>query len=131
MRSVDVNAINFETAAWTLTPDQARPLAGIAQAVKRALQRNQNEVFLIEGHTDAVGTDVDNLSLSDRRAQSVAAVLTREFQVPPENLATQGYGAQYLKVQTTEASRENRRVTMRRITPLMAGAAEVVPSNPR
>jgi hypothetical protein len=41
---------------------------------------------------DAVGSDIDNLSLSDRRAQSVASVLTQNFQVPPENLTTQGYG---------------------------------------
>jgi outer membrane protein OmpA-like peptidoglycan-associated protein len=123
MRSVDISDINFETGVWTLTPDQMRPLTGIAAAIKRALQRNQNEVFLIEGHTDAVGSDVDNLSLSDRRAQSVAAVLTRDFQIPPENLTTQGYGSQYPKVQTAGAARENRRVTLRRITPLLANAA--------
>ena len=55
---------------------------------------------MIEGHTDAVGTDVDNLSLSDRRAESVAVALTEQFQVPAENLVTQGYGEQYLKVPT-------------------------------
>ena len=42
------------------------------------MERNPREVFLVEGHTDAVGSDVDNLSLSDRRAQSGAAVLTRD-----------------------------------------------------
>ena len=76
-------------------------------------------MFLIEGYTDAVGADIDNLSLSDRRAQSVATVLTQNFQVPPENLTTQGYGEQNLKVNTQNASRENRRVTVRRITPLI------------
>ncbi len=55
---------------------------------------------MIEGHTDAVGNDVDNLSLSDRRAESVAVALTEQFQVPAENLVTQGYGEQYLKVPT-------------------------------
>jgi outer membrane protein OmpA-like peptidoglycan-associated protein len=49
--------------------------------------------------------------------------LTRDYQIPPENLTTQGYGSQYLKVQTPEAARENRRVTLRRITPLLASAA--------
>jgi outer membrane protein OmpA-like peptidoglycan-associated protein len=66
-----------------------------------------------------VGSPVDNLSLSDRRAQSVATLLTQSYNVPPENLATQGFGAQYLKVQTQGPSRENRRVTVRRITPLL------------
>ena len=120
MRSVDVNTINFDSASWTVTPDQAGHLAGIARAIARAVRRNPQEIFLIEGYTDAVGSDVDNLSLSDRRAQSVAAILTQNFQVPPENLTTQGYGEQFLKVQTQEASAENRRVTVRRITPLLA-----------
>ena len=69
-------------------------------AIKRAIQANPQEVFLIEGHTDAVGADVDNLSLSDRRAESVALVLSEQFDVPPENLTTQGYGEQNLKVPT-------------------------------
>ena len=93
-----------------------------------AIARNPAEVFLIEGHTDAVGSDIDNLSLSDRRAQSLAAILTRDFQVPPENLTTQGYGEQYLKVNTQGPSRENRRVTVRRITPLLQqGQAQAAP----
>nr|WP_043702016.1 OmpA family protein [Methylobacterium sp. 4-46] len=119
MRSVDIDTITFETGSWQVAPDQARRLAAIAEAIRRAVEHNPQEVFLIEGHTDAVGSEVDNLSLSDRRAQEVAAVLTRDFRVPPENLTTQGYGEQYLKVNTQEANRENRRVTARRITPLI------------
>lgn len=121
MRSVDIDTVTFETGSWEVAPNQAQRLSVIAGSIRQALQRAPNEVFLVEGHTDAVGSDVDNLSLSDRRAQSVAEILTRDFQVPPENLTTQGYGEQYLKVQTQEAARENRRVTLRRITPLLAG----------
>jgi outer membrane protein OmpA-like peptidoglycan-associated protein len=124
MRSVDIDTITFETGSWEVTADQENRLGSIAEAINRAVKQNPEEVFLIEGHTDAVGSDIDNLSLSDRRAQSVAALLTREFQVPPENLTTQGYGEQYLKVDTQEASRENRRVTARRITPLLQGQAQ-------
>ncbi len=121
MRSVDVDSINFDTGSWQVTQDQAQRLAVIAASIKQVLRNSPNEVFLIEGYTDAVGSDVDNLSLSDRRAQSVAEILTRDFQIPPENLTTQGYGEQYLKVNTQAASRENRRVTLRRITPLLNG----------
>jgi len=95
----------------------------IADAIGRVIAANPQEVFLIEGHTDAVGSDVDNLSLSDRRAESVAVALTERFQIPAENLTTQGYGKQYLKVPTDQAERRNRRVTLRRITPLLSGAA--------
>ncbi|WP_244612929.1 OmpA family protein, partial [Methylobacterium symbioticum] len=128
MRSVDIDTINFDTGSFTVTPDQAARLSTIASAINQAIRNNPQEVFLIEGYTDAVGSDVDNLSLSDRRAQSVATVLTQRFQVPPENLTTQGYGEQYLKVNTQSASRENRRVTVRRITPLIQqGQAEGAP----
>ena len=73
-------------------------MTGIAEAIRRALAGNPNEIFLVEGHTDAVGSDEDNLSLSDRRAETVATVLTQRFGIPAENLTTQGYGEQYLKV---------------------------------
>lgn len=121
MRSVDVNTINFDSGSFAVNADQARRLSVIAAPLLQAIKAAPNEVFLIEGHTDAVGSDVDNLSLSDRRAQAVAAILTKDYGVPPENLTTQGYGKQYPKEKTQEASRINRRVTVRRITPLITG----------
>jgi outer membrane protein OmpA-like peptidoglycan-associated protein len=121
MPSVDVDTINFEFGSWTVTPDQAARLAIVADAINRAVSANPSTVFLIEGHTDAVGSDVDNLSLSDRRAEAVAMVLSEQFQVPPENLTTQGYGKQYLKIPTDAPERRNRRVTVRNITPLLVG----------
>ena len=121
MPSIDLDTINFETGSWEIPPDQAAKLQVIAEGINRAVSRNPREVFLIEGHTDAVGNDIDNLSLSDRRAQAAAELLTQQFQVPAENLVTQGYGEQNLKVQTDGPARENRRVTVRRITPLLDG----------
>ncbi len=123
MRSIDIDTITFESGSWIVPSNQANQLDTIAQALKRLIQATPNEVFLVEGHTDAVGSDVDNLSLSDRRAQAVATVLSRDFGVPPENLTTQGYGEQYLKVQAPGPVRENRRATVRRITPLLADGA--------
>ncbi|WP_245435371.1 OmpA family protein [Microvirga calopogonii] len=121
MRRVDVDTINFEFGSWELPPDQIDSLRVIADGLRQAISRNPNEIFLVEGHTDAVGADEDNLTLSDRRAESVATILTQRFQIPAENLTTQGYGEQYLKVNTQGPERENRRVTMRRITPLLQG----------
>jgi outer membrane protein OmpA-like peptidoglycan-associated protein len=57
--------------------------------------------------------------------------LTQQFQVPAENLVTQGYGEQNLKVQTDGPSRENRRVTARRITPLLNGGQASASPPPR
>lgn len=123
MPRIDLNTVTFDTGSWEITPDQIQRLAGIAEGLKRAIDRNPREVFMIEGHTDAVGADVDNLSLSDRRAESVALALSQAFGVPPENLVTQGYGEQQLKVPTEGPERANRRVTVRRITPLLVGQA--------
>ncbi len=121
MRRVDLDTVNFEFGSWILPEEQIGAMTGIAQAIQRALQNNPNEVFLIEGHTDAVGSDEDNLTLSDRRAETVATILSERFRIPAENLTTQGYGEQYLKVDTQGPERENRRVTIRRITPLLQG----------
>jgi len=127
MPSIDLNTINFETGSWDIPPDQAARLQVIADGLNRAIARNPREVFLIEGHTDAVGNPVDNLSLSDRRAEAAAELLTQQFGVPAENLTSQGYGAQYLKEQTDGPSRINRRVTVRRITPLLDGGVASLP----
>jgi OmpA-OmpF porin, OOP family len=121
MPRIDLDTITFATGSWDVTPDQARLLEPIADAMLRAIRRNPNEVYMVEGYTDKVGNDVDNLSLSDRRAEEVASILTQEFGIPPENLTTQGYGEQYPKVPTAGPERLNRRVTVRRITPLLMG----------
>ncbi|QFI73775.1 OmpA family protein [Bradyrhizobium betae] len=130
MPSIDLNTINFETGSWSIPPDQAAKLQSIADGLNRAIQANPRVVFLIEGHTDAVGNDVDNLSLSDRRAQSAAELLTQQFGVPSENLTSQGYGEQYLKEQTQGPSLINRRVTIRNITPLLNGGQASLPPPP-
>lgn len=120
MRRVDLSDINFDTGSWEVDESQYRKLERVARALLRVIDRNPNEVFMIEGYTDAVGSEEDNLSLSDRRAESVAVILSEQFNVPAENLTTQGYGEQYLKVPTDGPERANRRVAIRRITPLIS-----------
>ncbi len=121
VRSVDINTINFSSGSWEVSPDQIPQLQALAEAMLKVISENPATVFMLEGHTDAVGAAEDNMSLSDRRAESVAEILTTNFNVPPENLVTQGYGEQHLRVPTDGPSRENRRVQVRNITGLMAG----------
>ena len=120
MRRIDLDNITFEFGAYQVSPDQYPKLERVARAMLRVLSRRPDEVFLVEGYTDAVGNDVDNLSLSDRRAEAVAEILSETFGVPPENLVTQGYGEQYPKVETLGPERLNRRVAVRPISRLMA-----------
>ena len=120
VRSVDIDTIEFESGAWEMSPDQYEKLERIARAILRVLERNPDAVFMIAGYTDAVGSEEDNASLSDRRAAAVADVLTEQFDVPAENLVTQGYGEQYLKIDTPGPEPRNRRVSFLNLTGLMA-----------
>lgn len=120
MRRLEIGDLTFDTNSAALSAEQFGSLSTVAEAMKQLLADNPGELFLIEGHTDAVGSDISNLGLSDRRAETVAIVLTQTFGIPPENLATQGYGERYLAVRTQGAERLNRRVTVKRITPLVS-----------
>ncbi len=121
---IDLDTINFATGSAAISAGQVEGLQGVGTAMEELLNANPREVFLIEGHTDAVGDAASNLALSDRRAESVALALTESFEIPPENLVVQGYGAQYLKVETDAAEPANRRATVRRITPLLTASAD-------
>src|SRR4029079_2470986 len=90
MPRVDLDTVTFDSGSWEIAPDQMNRLGLIARAILQVGQQNPAEVFLVEGHTDAVGSDIDNLSLSDRRAESVAVALTQQFKVPPENTTPHG-----------------------------------------
>jgi len=120
---IDLDTVTFATGSAEIPMNQASSLRQVADAINKVLQKDPSETFLIEGHTDAVGSDESNLVLSDERAESVARVLTDAFNIPPENLSTQGYGERYLKVRTDGPSQENRRVTIRRITSLVKPVA--------
>ena len=120
--AISLDNVTFETGSAVITPDQAEELADLGNLISDVIAESPNEVFLIEGHTDAVGNAAYNLALSDRRAESVALALTEYFDVPPENMVVQGYGESDLKIRTLDAERENRRAAVRRITSLLQTA---------
>jgi outer membrane protein OmpA-like peptidoglycan-associated protein len=122
VRRIDVDTITFDTGQATVPDDQIPAMQSIGTAIRDLVRRDPTQVILIEGHTDAVGSDLANLALSDRRAETVAEILSYYFGVPPENLVTQGYGEQYLKIPTVGAERQNRRVAFRNITDLLRGS---------
>jgi outer membrane protein OmpA-like peptidoglycan-associated protein len=119
MRRIDLDTITFETGSSEIAQSQVQSLKKVGAAISAIIDKDPGETFLIEGHTDAVGSDESNLVLSDSRAESIASVLSDAFGIPAENLVTKGYGEQYLKVDTDGPERANRRVTIRRITPLV------------
>ena len=114
--SVDINTINFAFDSAAVPASQRWKLRNLAAAMRRFLRRRPFEVFLLEGHTDAVGSRTYNQALSRRRAASVRSTLIDYFRVPPHALETVGYGEDYLLIPTNRAEWRNRRVTVRRIT---------------
>ena len=117
--ALNLEAVTFASGSAAVTPDQAGRLLALGRYMSDAVARNPREVFLIEGHTDAVGSASFNLALSDRRAESVALALTEYFGVPPQNMIIQGYGEDFLLRATLQDERLNRRVAVRRITDLL------------
>ena len=124
VRRVDLDTITFDTGSATVRQGQVPLLEDIARASLALIDKDPSTVLLVEGHTDAVGSDISNLALSDRRAETVARILAEAYDVPPENMVVQGYGEDFLKVDTQGPSEENRRVTIRNITPLLSARSQ-------
>ncbi|MGC4407497.1 hypothetical protein D4A92_18685 [Rhizobium rosettiformans] len=122
VRRIDLDTITFPSGSAEVPLEQARTLRRVAQAMEKLLENDPGEVFLIEGHTDAVGSDRSNLILSDKRAETVANLLTEVYGIPPENMSVQGYGERFLKIRTEAAEQQNRRVAIRRVTTLVRPA---------
>ncbi|MAS05251.1 MAG: flagellar motor protein MotB [Ahrensia sp.] len=114
--SIDIQSINFAFGSAAIPAGQRWKVEQIAIAINNILQGNHHERFLIEGHTDAVGSRYANQALSEARAASLAQVLVQYFGVPYRALDTIGYGEDYLLVPTPAAEWRNRRVTLRRVT---------------
>jgi outer membrane protein OmpA-like peptidoglycan-associated protein len=124
VRRIDLDTVTFDSGSAAISRSQIRTLTRIGEALEDVIYEDPDEIYLVEGHTDAVGSSLYNLALSDRRAESVAIILSESFDIPPENLITQGYGEDYLKIPTLGDERRNRRVTIRRITPLIRADAQ-------
>lgn len=120
VRSVNIDIITFYSGSARIAYNQLDQLEDLADAIHATLRRRPDEVFLIAGHTDAVGPFDENLDLSERRAVAVQELLIREFGVPAQNLEAVGYGEQYLRVNTYGPDRRNRRVVVRAIGSLLA-----------
>ena len=114
--SIEIQAINFAFASAEIPLSERHKVEQIAIAMRQLLRRSPREVFLIEGHTDAVGSHENNYRLSVRRAASLKRALVRYFGIPSDALETAGYGEDFLLVQTPYEEWRNRRVTLRRIT---------------
>lgn len=77
----------FDTAQATIRPDAGAALQAIADQV-----RPGTAPLLVEGHTDDVGADGDNLVLSEQRARAVADWLVGTGGVESSRVTVAGLG---------------------------------------
>ncbi|MEJ2090020.1 MAG: OmpA family protein [Gammaproteobacteria bacterium] len=80
--------LTFQTGKSELTPGHEQLLTSL----KRALAEFPESNVVIEGHTDSYGSDVDNLALSQRRADALQQYLLDNTPIAPGNLTALGYG---------------------------------------
>jgi outer membrane protein OmpA-like peptidoglycan-associated protein len=121
---VEIDTVHFGFNEAFVRAEEVSNLDRLAEIMERILKAHPREVFLIEGHTDAVGSDAANLALSRQRAEAIKKALQTYYVIPGKNLKTVGYGERYLKVPTAEAEQENRRVSVSRATALIGQAEE-------
>jgi len=101
----------FDTAV--LRPEGEEALDELAQAMMSDQMRD--DTFVIEGHTDAVGTRNYNQGLSERRAAAVREYLMKSGGVQGSRLSTVGYGKDRLRDPANPKSGTNRRVRVTRV----------------
>ncbi len=97
----------FEFDSYAISPETRKNLDNMASV----LQDYDETDILIEGHTDATGTDSYNKQLSQRRSEVVAAYL-RKNAVKGKRIRTVGYGEEQ-PIASNDAEtgqKQNRRV---------------------
>ncbi|MEZ5870390.1 MAG: OmpA family protein [Nitratireductor sp.] len=122
MPGIEVDTVKFGFNEDFVRESEVDKLDRIGEIIERILAGNPNEVFLIEGHTDLVGSATYNGALSLRRAAAIRDALTTFFYIPVRNIEIVGYGEEYPRIPTEFEEPENRRVTIRRITPILTGS---------
>ena len=103
----------FDTAKAIIKPAEESKLEASFALVQKSLAKHQNLgpiALFIAGHTDTVGSDASNMTLSKRRAQAIASWFrARGLSVP---IAFAGFGESVLAIKTGDSVDEprNRRV---------------------
>ncbi len=100
--------LNFDSGAATLKNEHVELLAVLEAAISEFPESR----VMVEGHTDAFGSDAQNLELSKARAQAVVKHLLASMPISPLNLESVGYGESrpVANNETEEGRTRNRRI---------------------
>ena len=100
--------IQFDTDKADIKPEFNDNLKEAADFMNKYPQTTT----VIEGHTDSVGKNKYNQTLSQKRADSVRDYLIKNFNISPDRLSTKGYGEEnpIASNDTEEGRSQNRRI---------------------
>lgn len=106
--SFTTTGILFDTGAARVKPESY----GVLKAVADLLAQDNTLRFAIVGHTDNVGNEQRNYTLSEQRAAAVKEVLINTFGITEDRLTTAGKGASapVASNSTAAGKAQNRRV---------------------
>ncbi len=105
---LSTNAILFESGSAILMSESFTIIREIAEV----LQQNPSVKIKIIGHTDADGTDSNNLTLSKERAEAVKNAMIYKYDIHAARIVTDGKGESIpvASNETSEGKSQNRRV---------------------
>ena len=111
-KPVEVYSLYFDFSKATIKPESE----AVLQQIAGILRKHPDWTLNVSGHTDNIGGDASNLSLSQRRAAAVKDALVSRYAIAPDRLVTSGYGASRpIETNATLDGRaRNRRVELQR-----------------
>jgi outer membrane protein OmpA-like peptidoglycan-associated protein len=106
----ELPGIYFAFNSSSLDPASDPALATVSQM----LAKHADWMLAIEGHTDNIGGDAANQTLSTQRAEAVRSALASRYHVAPARLRSSGFGATRPREPNTtiEGRARNRRVEL-------------------
>jgi len=100
--------VEFDFDKAVVKPKYDKDIQGVADVMKKYPDLK----IVIEGHTDNVGGEKYNLSLSQKRAEAIKKIMVTKFNIEPSRLTAKGFGESkpIASNSTKEGRQKNRRV---------------------
>lgn len=103
--------INFDFDSTNILQESEPMLQSLGEMM--GIDQASRESIVIEGHTDAVGTDAYNQQLSERRAKAIKDYLVKNYGIASKRLVAIGKGERQPASKDDPAASVNRRATFR------------------
>jgi len=106
------SCVNISVEFETNSTEVGEGAEGLTQPILEYLVKYPGARLAVTGHTDNVGTDVYNMALSRKRAESVKSYLIEKYHIDEQRIIVKGAGASQPIADnaTLEGQRRNRRV---------------------